>query len=246
MEKTTKEIITELLSVPDLQKHMEDKRRRRELKAEEFRKNEQPIMRDLQKAGYHAGSLNDLVNAARVLPDGVVQVLLKWVGEIEDESVLEMTVRSLAASRKRSFDGTVLAERFDKAEFAGNGIRWVIANTIESALPRNITEWVLRTVQTSRYREPKGFLCSALVKMLPKEQALPVLISVFDECPSWIAGILRRHGGAEHVDFLKSKEIMYTEKAPQEKKGTFNYNAAKLALKEIRKAIAALEKKSQA
>jgi hypothetical protein len=239
--ETAEELMTRLQSDPDYQKRMSEKQNNREKRTEEFKKAEKPILKDLLDAGYEFSSLDELVNRKILLPDEVVQVLLKWIPRIEDKSVLEMAMRSIAAAEKRSFGGKVLAERFDKAEFTDDEIRWVIANAIEAALPTNITEWIIQTIQTDKHCEGKGLLCAALVKMIPKEKAIPIILSVFDQSPVWAATILRKYGNASHLELLQSKEAIYTEKVSKEKKGTFHYNAVKLALKEIQKTITKIQ-----
>lgn len=242
---TAKELVDRLESDPGYQRRMDVKRRQLAAKAAAFQRAEQPVIRDLQEAGYHAASLNDLANTRGRLPEGMIPTLLAWVSRIEDKSVLEMLIRALSAAPKRSFNGSVLAERFDRAEYPDDELRWVIANTIEAALPTHVTEWVARTIQISRYEATKGLLCEALVKMMPKEEALPIVLSVFDQCPESAAVLLRKFGTVEHLEFLRSQESIYIEKASSERKGTLPYNAARLALREIQKAIAQIRRRGR-
>jgi len=239
--KTAEELMLQLQSDIDYQKKIAEKKERLKKNEEEFKEAEQPILKDLLGAGYEVSSLDELVNTKTLLPDTIIQVLLKWLPQIKNNSVLEMTVRSVSAAQKNTFNGSVLTEIFERT--TSDNIRWVISNAIASSLPFGIAEWVVKAIQNKSYGYSREMLCDALVKLVSPEESRIILTSIYDQLPIHATVALGKVGDELTMVFLESKNREYKDKIKKEQKGSVPYNILNTTMKEINKALMKMQKK---
>jgi hypothetical protein len=240
--ETAKEIVDRLLNNPEYCEMMKEKKLRRSIRNQDLENIERPIIQELERSGVHAEDISDLISKYAPLPPEIVKILLSWISKIEQDNVLDMLVRALAAPAE-PYDGSPLVRLFE-ATNSLYGLRWVIGNTIECAVPTNITEWVVNAVQNTSYGGDRSRLCLALVKMVPPERAIPILQSLFDQLATPCAEALGKIGNDESVlQFLREKEQKQIDELPHKIKGTIPYNKIKTAIKEIQSAIKKIEKR---
>lgn len=245
MKKTAesaKEIMDRLLNDPKYCEMMKEKRLRRTLRNQELDDIEKPIIQELERLGVYAKDIFDLIKKYAPFSPEIVKILLSWIPKVEQNNVLDMLVRALAVPAE-PYDGRVLTELFDKT-YSSYDLRWVIGSTIECAVPTNITEWVVNTVQNASYGNDRSRLCLALIKMVPPERAIPILQSVFDQLATPCAEALGKIGNDESVlQFLQEKGQKLIDELPHKIKGTIPYNKIKTAIKETQSAIKKIEKR---
>lgn len=234
--------IKRLIKDPNTKLYMEQRKQQRKESEYRIREAEAPVLEELARLGFQVNKLSDWVNSNYQVPPQVIDVLMKWLPIVAHVRIQEMIIRSLGAP-ERLYDGRPLAELYERID-TPEGLRWVIGNTIECALPTNITEWVVSTVQNASYGGARSRLCLALIKMVPPDQSIPILQSVFDQLPTPCAEAFGTIGNDESIiRFLREKEQNLMSELPQKKKGTIPYNKVKTAIKEIQSAIKKIEKR---
>ena len=158
-------------------------------------------MRDIEKAtGNPVTSHAALQNVP--LSVTVVDVLLKWLRQTEQEEVQTAIVRSLTACGVE-FDGAILVELFENT--SSESLRWTIANTIAEARPVGIAGWLLRVVPDSSYGEARQMLLLALARLVPATVANKVLWDVFEELPGYAADALAESGDSHALEELRKR-----------------------------------------
>ncbi len=240
--ETANDIMDRLLNDPKYCEMMKEKKLRRSIRHHDLENIERPIIQELERSGVHVEDISDLIRKYAPLSPEIVKILLSWISKIEHDNVLDMLIRALAAPAE-PYDGSPLATLFEVTNSL-YGLRWVIGNTIECAVPTNITEWVVSTVQNASYGNDRSRLCLALIKMVPPERAIPILQSVFDQLPTPCAEALGKIGNDESIlRFLREKEQKLIDELPQKKKGTIPYNKNKTAIKTVKAAITKIDKR---
>lgn len=198
---TAGELMARLEKDPEYQARMAAEEKEMAEKKAKLRELQKPVFEDLQRIGVVASSLPDLIHKYAPLPKEIVQILLKWVPVAEDEDIQEWLVRALAGTRVK-YDGSALIELFEKTQ--SETLRWVIANTLESARPLNVTEWVIDAVMNPSYGDAREMLALAVARLAPKEIANERLIAIFDEFPGHAAAGLAKTGGKRELEFLEA------------------------------------------
>lgn len=178
---------------------------KRQIQVLQLRLLEEPILRDIEKASANpVTSLAALQNVP--LSVAVVDVLLTWLGQIEQEEIQAAIVRSLTASGVE-FDGAILVELFENS--SSDSLRWAIANTIAEARPVGITDSLLRVVPDSSYGDARQMLLLALARLVPATCANKVLWDVFDELPGHAADALAESGDSHALEELRKRRNSY-------------------------------------
>ena len=165
---------------------------------------EAPILRDIKNAGFKLSSLYELHHM--IPKKEIVELLVKWLPNINNERVLDAIVRALAAS-KTPFSGTVLSNVFE--ETTSQSLRWTVANTIAEARPSDISEWVLETFKNVKYGKSREMLALAVARLVDPQIANEVLVSMFNEFPGHVSLALAECGGVSELSFLKSQKENY-------------------------------------
>lgn len=218
---TAEELMTKLQNDPMWVARQEADDRERQRLQDEFLAMERPVLADLRAAGVVVPSLGNAKDFASYMPlsPKIVAVLLHWLPLVHWR-LKEPIARLLAASAE-AFDGTVLADEFDKsllvntddlptAEAISLGdLRWAIANTIAEARPYGIGDWILKTVMEPSLGKSKEMLLFGLARLLPQEQAREILTQFFEEFPSHCANGLAELGANVDLEFLEESKAAY-------------------------------------
>jgi hypothetical protein len=121
--------------------------RKREAKIDEkLRRNRErgkrlsaPLLRKLAEAGFQADSIVEIAKRYAPLPPAIVEILLSFVASFDEDNMKAGVIRQLAAAGHR-FDGTLLAESYDKTQY--EGLKFAIINTIACSMPYHISDWL--------------------------------------------------------------------------------------------------------
>lgn len=164
-----------------------------------------PIIQELNDIGAKISSLSDYV-ANRNVSSKEADVLLKWLTVTKSIDV-QCAIISTLTQTQEDFDGQVLADLFEKArDFHDDHLREIIANTIAFGKVAGLTDWTIKTITNPKYGRRRDLLCYAIAKMLPREQAIDILKSVFDELPSSLDVLGKIGKDPSIIEFLKSKQ----------------------------------------
>ena len=238
------ELVNRLNNENHYQKLMDEKKKRRSRQADIIKEIERPILRDLESIGIKVLSISELIKIHAPLSNQIIKILLFWLPRVDHFRVQDMIVRALG-SPAEPYNGRPLAVLFDTTK-SKYDLRWVIADTIDSAQPTGINDWVVETVQNPSYGNSRQMLCYALVKMVPADKAIPILKSIFDQFPVHAASALGQVGDMEISNFLKYKRKELENMKDQNNiKNGYRKNMLDLALKNIDKSIYKIEKRDK-
>ena len=115
----------------------------------------------------------------------------------------ESVVWALLAAPKGTLNGKAIAQLFEAA--INEELKCAIAAVIHETRPPNIEEWLITAVSDSRSRASRSLLASAMAKMAPSDQAIPVLMAIFDDAPLAAVHPLGKVGAEDERMFLASK-----------------------------------------
>lgn len=160
-----------------------------------------PVLEDLKAAGIVVNNFDDLVPAYAPLPPLVVEVLLDWIDRTEDEDVLESLIRALAATED-PYDGVPLAKAFDRV--GSDSVRWAIGNTLARTSPTGIERWLVNAAQNQSYGTAREMLVTAVGRLVPPEEANPLLRTMFVDFPVPAAQGVAFSGGVAELRFLEA------------------------------------------
>lgn len=200
--RTAAEVLARLQANPEFQKQQAERQRKFAERRARFAAIERPIMDDLEQFGIDAESTEEMTSRYAPLSPQIVQVLLDWLPRIAEDRIKESLIRALGAA-KEPFDGKPLVDCFlrDSSET----LRWPIANTMSLARPYGISAWLMEAVNNRLFGSAREMLVIALARLVPAEQALPILMSVLDELPGHVAMALGEIGGPAELSVLKSR-----------------------------------------
>jgi hypothetical protein len=173
-----------------------------ELRQQRLEAEERIVCEKLAEIGVNIDSIEELKKKACWSPKSV-QVVLDLIPEMKEENIQEALIRVLAVPVK-SYSGEKLVQYF--SETCSPNIKWVIANTIYSAQPTGISDWVVSAVQNPDYGYTREMLILALPKLVPASRAIPVLLSVLQQIPGHTAMALGRVGGMNELKVLETYE----------------------------------------
>ncbi len=171
--------------------------------AETARPAEARFLAALGAAGSPMSSVADIRQQFDLLPTEFAALLLEWIPRLEDCRLQESVAWALLAAPKGTLAGPVLAELFDTA--TNDELKWAIASVINQTRPRNVEEWLIEAIRDRHSGAARNLLASAIAKMIPPEQAVPVLIEVFAEAPLAAVHPLAKVGGDDVREFLAAK-----------------------------------------
>jgi hypothetical protein len=198
---TAEELLAELESNADYQERMQGRDAAAARAEADFRRGERPLLEALRQSGVDVDSILELAARYRRIPRHIVELLLHWLPKLENERVQEWVVRTLA-NVTEPFDGHGLVEAFEKSQNVC--FRWAIANTIAEARPTGVSEWLPRAITNRRYGQAREMLIVALARVVPRETAVPLLLSLFDDFPGHVAEALAEVGGPRELEFLQA------------------------------------------
>ncbi len=166
-----------------------------------YKELSRPIIKDLKIIGTKIKRLEELSYSEKPTPANIVNVLLKWISISNDLTVLEFLVRPLMRTEE-PYDGNVLIELFERP--IHENLRWIIGDVIQASRPYGIDDWIIKAVKNPKYKKSKEMLLIALYKIARAQEAIPILISSFDQYPIHVTEALSEIGGKQEIAFLKS------------------------------------------
>lgn len=198
---TAGELLARLEKDPEYVRMRREQAELAERNRAEFAALEAPILADLRRVGVQVATIGDARALQAFLPlsPEAVSVVLDWLPRaplLPQESL----VRLLAAARD-PFDGTALADLFDKTE--SSGLRWVIANTIDVANPTGIGRWLADRLLGARTGDSTGGLFKALRRQADKQTILSVARKLLEADPGLAAPVLGKLGTPDDVAVLR-------------------------------------------
>jgi hypothetical protein len=250
---TAEELVNQLPADPEYQKRRAESEARRKKRIEADREAARPVIQELQESGYNVTCCGDYLNSNYRLTPKEVEILIKWLPEIKSQDVQEIMVRALGGTKK-PFDGKPLIDLFEKAGkyFKGDSLQWAIANIIYIGKVENINEWVVEALKNKKYGGARDMLCYAVAKMLPAEEAIPLLISIYDQLSitaTAALGKVAKDGSV--IDFLRKRQDEYSEILEQKQyRSSLHRNRLRTtvwgidsAVRKIERRIAGIEEK---
>jgi len=212
---TAEEFLAQLQQDPTWSAQQREAAKREALFTKEFSLQERPILEKLAEVGFDVASLGNVaeIGDKLPLPASAVQVLLACLSEAHWR-VQESIVRLLAAVNQR-FDGRVLADLFDdtlrqdtekmptEQAVALGQLRWAIGNTIASARPLGVSDWLRERILDRRLGRSKEMLLIAAARILDPRNAIDLIVPHFEEFPAQCALALAECGGESELNFLR-------------------------------------------
>lgn len=180
----------------------------------------------LADAGFAVPSVAAIREQFHPLPAALAELLLAWIPRLEKGRLRESVAWALLAAPKGTLDGAKLAELFDSANVADAAsvrmtqagktdassvgheadLRYAIAAVIHQTRPKNIDQWLLAAVRDRRAGNARRHLAAALAKMVSAENAIPVLLEVFQDAPLAAVHPLGTIGDLRVRDFLIAQQ----------------------------------------
>jgi hypothetical protein len=161
-----------------------------------------PILADLAAVGVNIGSIDELRRSYAALPRPVVDVLLRWLGQLSNPALQEAIVRDLAGVQE-PFDVHPLLTLFEQT--ASQSVRWAIANTLAELRPLDAREWVIGALDRAEFGRAREMLPLALARIAPSGVANAVLVKHLDDMPAHVAIGLAESGGPAEAELLRRK-----------------------------------------
>ena len=203
---TAGELMRQLEADPEFVARRAEKAARHAQRAEICRKAEAPFLEALAKSGFQVANVDDIARTFRPLPQSLIDLLIEWIPQVEHPKVQEMMTWQLLAAPRRSLDGRFLTALYDST--CNDQLKWVIADVIEQTQPSDVEAWLPQAIQNWRSGNARILLASAITKMLPTAQAIPILVTVFDDILLGAADALGKIGDRDSLSFLSSKLLL--------------------------------------
>jgi len=223
---TAAELMSRLQNDPEFLERQARRDREQARREASIKQAEAPILEELKSLDVTPPGLDSLSRHYSPISSGVVEILLRWLPLVSDETVQVLLVRALECS-KGTFDGKPLVELFESSR--SELLRWTIANTLAESRPLGVTDWLLSVVGDPSSGKAREMLVLAVARLAPKGPAKQALIGLLDEFPGHVAMALAKIGDEHELELLRAKE--------KSTKGWIK--------KEINKAIRSIEKRSQ-
>jgi hypothetical protein len=154
---TAEELMSQLDHDPNYRRGVDEKNRKEQDRAARDAALELPILQKLRALGFVGDSIWDLTEKYCPLPQQLAEVLLDEVRRLTSQisrysdyysstevRVLDALIRGLAAAAS-PFDGRPLVKCYETTR--DPSLRWVIANTIASARPHSIDDWIEKALK---------------------------------------------------------------------------------------------------
>ncbi len=200
---TAEELMQQMESDPEFLARRAEKAARHQRRAEELRQAQTPFLAALSEAGFPVATVEEIRQRYKPLPKQLSQLIIDWIPRIEHPAAQQWVAWALLAAPKRSLDGRSLTPLFDATK--NDELKWAIADVIEQTRPQHLEGWMITAIKNWRSGNSRNLLASAIAKMLPTDQAVSVLIEVFDDIPMGAAHPLGKVGGEKVREFLTAK-----------------------------------------
>lgn len=137
--RTVGEILAEQANNAEFQCRKAERDRRREVRMEQYRDQERPILEELIFKGFDAPSVFEAARNYAPLPDEMVEILLGGIEKTSDLKLLEVLIRGLG-NVARPFDGRPLVRCYESSNDCN--LQFAVLSTIALARPHSIDEWI--------------------------------------------------------------------------------------------------------
>ncbi|MGQ7855231.1 HEAT repeat domain-containing protein [Pedobacter sp. WC2501] len=135
---------------------------------------------ELGELGLHADSIWDLVNMKGRYPDGVVDLLLRYLPFDYYDRNKEGIIRALTVKEARGKACLSLISEYEKTPKEKSNLRWVIGNAIATTMTLKEVDWVYSTVVDKTNGSSRGMLVLAL-GTVKTEKSENILIDLLDD-----------------------------------------------------------------
>jgi hypothetical protein len=159
---TASELLTELESDPEWVAAREQQERERHAQVAVWRKAEEPLVRELQEAGYEVETAWDLVNTAEPYPDAL-PILLEHLGRPYPDRVREGIARALAVRRDARFAWPALVFLYQR-EPAGTDAKNGLAAALAAISDRSTLPELIELVEDRRHGASRVLLIGGLTR----------------------------------------------------------------------------------
>lgn len=135
---------------------------------------------ELGELGLQADSIWDLVNMKGRYPDGVVNLLLRYLPYDYHDRNKEGIVRALTVKEAKGKASEALILEYENTPVEKDDLRWVIGNAIATVMTVKDIPWVFSAVQDKNNGSSRGQLIKAVASVKSKE-AENILIKLADD-----------------------------------------------------------------
>ena len=173
--RTAQELVEELAADPIWVARRDEKQAEADKHRAFLAAIEAPIVEEIRALGHSIGTIGDLwlthYSYATAIP-----VLARWLSKVDNLVIEESIARALAVPAARSVTHTLIQE----FEIAGDGLRWVIRDTLERIADDRLYGELARIASTERFGRARQMLVVALAKTTDPG-AIPLLIRLLDD-----------------------------------------------------------------
>jgi len=163
--KTASELIAELEANPEFLARRREQEAAAAAQVEEARRAMQPILADLQAAGYPAESLDALRESGWIY-DGAIPVLRKWLGRAQDVFVKRALIGALSVPFAGVETARVLIVGYRNCrDTSDTGLQWDIANALSIVADDSVFADIAELVQHQAHGKSREMLALALGNM---------------------------------------------------------------------------------
>jgi hypothetical protein len=158
------------------------------------------LQRKLAGIGRHYRAPSELFSGGK-LDRETVDLLLRELPTITNETLADGVVRGLMRTME-GYDGRPLCALFEHAK--SDNLRWVIAECLGMAKPRNVQDWLYERTASERVAMVRASLLWALSRYISSRDDLRRLLrELFEANKEAVAQVLARTGDESDLAFVK-------------------------------------------
>lgn len=135
------------------------------------------------------------------LPQEAVEVLLKWIPQIEYPPAQEVLISQLSEAKK--YNGNILLKVFKQTN--SSLVRERIGFVLEESSPDIDLLDLEKILLDPKYEQDIPTLILAGIKLLPKDKINPILLAKFNNFSLIVLRGLRKTGSKDELEFLEAK-----------------------------------------
>jgi HEAT repeat protein len=160
---TAEEVVAELQQDPEYLKRIQEKEQRRTERVKKSNLASQPILRELQDAGYCIESLGELGSIGTY--KSAVPILLKWLPLVQDRGIKRSIVSALSVPWAKLAAIAPLLSAFREAPADDPGTKWAIGNALEVVADDSAFVEISELVCNKQHGSSREMLAVALGNM---------------------------------------------------------------------------------
>ena len=177
---TAGELLDKLEADPEYKARMEALELEIQANRREFAEAERPLVKDLNRIGYGAVSVEQLRNS-RSSYRSAVPVLLDWLTKMEHPRVREAIVRALSVPWAKPLAALPLIEEFKRtSSFSDPGYGWVVGNALSIVADDSVFEELASLTRDKKHGGSREMLAVALGNM-KDPRAEDLLMELLDD-----------------------------------------------------------------